>query len=488
MRIVFSIALLLGASLQPALAWDQQPNHYRVKVDADKKRAYIDANVWVQGKELAFFNVSPVPGLKNGQADLVQDLQVQDTQGKPVAVLDKGEGEYEVQGDRRLRVRYAVRLEHDTYQWPAGVEEVSYRTDEGVMATGYALFLAPGEKMLGSTEVHFDLPPGWLARTPWRATAQPHVFVAESRRELLNNALFMGTAQAQTWKAGGIEIQLVAGKRYSADFALFKELIDKQLQSYLSMFGQPPQAQRYLVVLNQGDSGDGGAFSGSFSQFLKGDATLANRPIWGRVVAHELLHFWNGLSMAPQDGREEWFKEGVTDYLTLTTLAHNGLVGRAYLMQWLENLSRGQVIARQVQGVKGSVRDAAKDKHKNWLLVYGGGSVAALAMDVEIRKTTANRQGLPEVMRALYAEFGVAGKTYTLTDIVRVAKQATGTDLGPVLARWVESEQTPPLPSLFADVGLQLEQYMLLEHFLLPMPQAAPGAAARFEAMFGQKP
>ena len=90
--------------------------------------------------------------------------------------------------------------------------------------------------------------------------------------------------------------------------------------------------------------------------------------------------------------------------MRLDAIQHNGLVGRAYLMQWLENLSRGQVIARQVQGIKGTVRDAAKDKHKNWLLVYGGGSVAALAMDVEIRKTTANRQGLPEVMRALYAK------------------------------------------------------------------------------------
>ncbi|MES2316661.1 MAG: hypothetical protein V4631_04135 [Pseudomonadota bacterium] len=64
-------------------------------------------------------------------------------------------------------------------------------------------------------------------------------------------------------------------------------------------------------------------------------------------------------------------------------MARNGLVDHAYLMQWLENLARGQMVARMGLGLNGAVQAAAKDKHKNWLLVYGGGSVAALAMDVD---------------------------------------------------------------------------------------------------------
>jgi aminopeptidase N len=31
--------------------------------------------------------------------------------------------------------------------------------------------------------------------------------------------------------------------------------------------------------------------------------------IWGYVMAHELLHFWNGLTIVPTDWHEEWFKE-----------------------------------------------------------------------------------------------------------------------------------------------------------------------------------
>ena len=114
------------------------------------------------------------------------------------------------------------------------------------------------------------------------------------------------------------------GKRYWPQRAVFKELIERQLASYQALFGKPPLAERYLIVINQDDSGDGGAFAGSFSQFLRGRGERATRPIWGRVVAHELLHFWNGVSMQPTDDRQEWFKEGVTDYLTVMTMARNG--------------------------------------------------------------------------------------------------------------------------------------------------------------------
>ncbi|UUZ53238.1 hypothetical protein LP419_30745 [Massilia sp. H-1] len=79
--------------------------------------------------------------------------------------------------------------------------------------------------------------------------------------------------------------------------AVFKELIERQLASYRSLFGAAPLAKRYLIIINQNQSGDGGAFSASFSQFLRGHGDRATRPIWGRVVAHELLHFWNGVSL-----------------------------------------------------------------------------------------------------------------------------------------------------------------------------------------------
>ena len=479
------LTLLLLLACTHAAAWDGKPNRYHVSIGADTTRARVTADVWVEGRELVLFNVSPSARLKNGQADLLEQIEVRGMDGSRIALKDKGEGEYEIDGDRRVALSYDVRFEHGNYSWPAGAEEVSYRTDEGVMATGYALFLVPGVAMHGKTEVRFTLPPGWQAHTPWRALAEPHTFEAATRRELANNALFLGTARAERIEAGGIALTLVMGKRYWPQRAVFQELIDKQLRSYRAMFGKVPPAARYLVVINQNESGDGGAFSGSFSQFLRGDGDRATRPIWGRVVAHELLHIWNGVALQPADGKEEWFKEGVTDYLTVATMAQNGMVDRAYLMQYLENLGRGQMVARMGLGLKGTVQEAAKDKHKNWLLVYGGGSVAALAMDVELRRASGGKTGLPDVMRALYAEFAQPGKGYALADIVRVAHEVSGHDLGPLLAGIVQSESMPDQRPIFSHIGLQLEQYPLLETFLLKDRNAAPAARRRFTQLFG---
>lgn len=474
-------AVLAALACHGAAASDGQANHYRVRIDAGARHAHVEADVWVGGNLLSVFAVTPTERWKNGQADFFENIAVADMDGHPVAIDNKGEGDFAVQGDRRLRLRYDVRLDQDQYDWPGGTEEVAYHTDEGLAATGYGVFLVPGDTMDGATEVCFALPQGWHALTPWRTGTGQECFVAESRRDLVNNVFFLGTARAESFRSGGIDLTLVMGKRYWPQRAVFRELIDKQLASYLEMFGAPPQAKRYLLLINQGGTGDGGAFSASFSQFLKDDGQLATRALWGRVVAHELLHFWNGLSLTPASDREEWFKEGVTDYLTVATMARNGLVDRDYLVEQLANLPRGQQVARRLMGLKPSVRDAAKDKHRNWLLVYGGGSVAALAMDVELRQAGSS---LPALMRALYAEFGVAHKTFTQEDVIRTARTLAGVELGPVLDPIVARDTPPELAPLFGRIGIRLEQYGMMETYLLRRP-GEKAAQQRFQDIFG---
>ncbi|WP_426339085.1 hypothetical protein ACN9MZ_22400 [Pseudoduganella sp. S-14] len=480
----FCIAAAMLAA-QSAFAFDNQANHYRLSIDKDAKRAHVEADVWVEGRDLALFNCMPIPQLKNGQADLIEKLQVHDMAGNAVVLKDKGEGEYDVDGDRRLRLSYDIRLEHDKYQWPGGNEEVSYHTGEGLMSVGYPLFIVPGEKMLGHTEVTFDLPIGWKANTPWRSTGKPDTFLVESRRELVNNAFFFGTAHAETFKAGGVEMTLVMGKQYWKRRDAFISMIDKQMNSYQKLYGRGPVADRFLIVINQGDSGDGGAFAGSFSQYLKDDGSEVARPVWGKVMAHELAHFWDGHSLVPKNESEEWFKEGVNDYVTVITMARNKLMDRSMLIQQLENLARGQNVARNVQGLTVTVREAVKDKHRNWLLVYGGGTIAGLAMDVELRKASKGKVSLDTLLNEMYKEFGHKGKQYDQADIVRIGKAISGVDLDPLLNNIVATSKAPDLSPLFKEIGLRLEQFGMLETYLLRDPAATVEQKARFSAIFG---
>ncbi|MEF9979616.1 MAG: hypothetical protein RR834_14115 [Thermomonas sp.] len=340
--------------------------------------------------------------------------------------------------------------------------------------------------MQAPIEVDFELPRGWQARTPWTRVGEGARFRVDSRRELISNALFLGTAHAESFDAGGVELTLVLGKRYRKSMPLFVDLLRTQLASYAEMFGGPPLSKRYLVIINEHESGDGGAFASSFSQFIQGDADERNRVIWGYVMAHELLHFWNGLSLVPTDFREEWFKEGVTDYLTIVTLARNGWLDETMLFKRLENVPRRYLIARFAQGLKMSVRDAGKDKQPNRQLVYGGGSLAALALDVALRERSGDKVGLPEFMRVLYAEFGRPGKTYTLPDLERIATNLTGSDFSGFFAQTVGSESYFDIRPSYAALGLRMDSFVE-EMFISREPGATPAQQARFDAVFARR-
>lgn len=488
MRCVsFLFCLLLSLPFSVAAApWDGQPNRYRVSVDEKATFADVDADLWLSTDLLALFNVQDAPGLANGQASLIENLEVTDGAGLPLVVQDLGGGDFKLSASGRIHVRYRVQLKHDQYRWPAGMEEVGYRTDEGVMLTGYALFLADGgDAMQGPISVDFNLPKDWQVQAPWtNSDSDPMHFSVTSRRELLSNALFLGTAQAETMEAGGVQLTLVLGKRYLPSRQRFIDLLRTQLASYADLFGGKPLSSRYLIIVNQHESGDGGAFASSFSLFIQGDADGRNQVIWGYVMAHELLHFWNGLSLVPEDHREEWFKEGATDYLTIMTLARNGLIDETLLFKRLENVPRRYLMARMLQGLEMSVRDAGKDKQPNRQLVYGGGSLAALALDVELRQRSDDRVGLPDLLRTLYAEFARADKRYTLADIARIAGQLTGSDFREFFANAVESGSYFDIRPSYAALGLRMDSFVE-EMFISREPDADATQRKRFAAVFG---
>ena len=482
---MLKMIMLAVASVVISQSAIAQQHQYKVRIDQDRRLALVEASIALEGNTLTLFNTNPLPNHPNGQADFLKNIRVFDSNGNAIKIEDKGEGEYELVGNRSIRLSYELSLEHDQIQWPAGNEEVLYHTNEGLMLSGYTLFLVPGEKMSGETLVEFQLPQNWQSHAALKPFAKKNQFIAKSRRELVNNAYFFGTAGSSKLQAGGLEIELVLGKRYFKQRKIIEDLLQTQLTQYLEIFGAKPQAERYLIIINQGDSGDGGAFSGSFSQFLRGDAELRTRHIWGRVLAHELLHFWNGLSLIPESDKDEWFKEGVTDYLTIKTMAQNGLISRQYLQQWLENLSRGQLVARRAQNIQGTVQEAAQNKHQNWLLVYGGGSIAGFAIDVELRKRSSNKLGIEDLMKALYKNFAAKRKPFNLEDVVTTANQLSSSDLAPLFRNLVQSKTPVDLAPVFNDVGMQLEQYLLLEHHLLAKPNMKSEEKERFKAMFG---
>ncbi|MFO1495451.1 MAG: hypothetical protein U1F26_12440 [Lysobacterales bacterium] len=461
-----------------------ETDDYRVRIDAKLRYAEVRASLCLHSDTLSMFDVEPVPGLPNGHFDLVEDLQIRDAHGSVLDAQNLGSGDLRVAGDQRITLQYRVRLEHARYTWPAGLEEVAYHTDEGLLIGGSRLFFVDGEvPSQQPIRVRFELPRGWQAHTPWPGAAQPMQFLPESRRDLLNNVVFLGTAHAQTFEADGIRIELVLGQRYRAQAARFIEILRTQLHSYTELFQGPPRTRRYLIVINEGASGDGGAFAGSFSQYIAGDADRLNEVNWAHTLAHELLHFWNGLSLVPADPREEWFKEGVTDYLTIATMARNGLIDQTLLMKRLENLARRYRMARMLQGTHLSLRAAGADKQRQRMLIYGGGALVALALDARLREVSEDRLSLASLMAAMHQAYGQTGQPYTLADIERLARTLSGVDFHDFFAASVDSTDELDLRASLRSLGLRLDSFMD-EAYIAPDPAADPAAQRRFREVF----
>ena len=130
------------------------------------------------------------------------------------------------------------------------------------------------------------------------------------------------------------------------------------------------------------------------------------------------------------------------------------------------------------------MRDAGKDKKPNRQLVYGGGSLAALALDVALRERSGEKVGLPDFMRALHAEFGKPGKTYALQDLERIAGQLTGSDFSGFFAAAVGSESYFDIRPSYMALGLRMDSFVE-EMFISREPGATPAQQVRFTSVFG---
>lgn len=489
--------LLAGFSLlfvSHAVAATTQTEAPQIKVKVTPELVEVDARYQLHGKTLALFNVIGAVDLPAGQTAFIKDLTVQDQQGKALPVTTTPDGDWILQqgGDQPVRVRYKVQTGHGAYQWPAGVEEIAYKTPEGLFFTGYALFVVPADKMDPDIQVELDLPKGWLAHTPWLKTAD-NTFNASTRRELLSNAMFFGTAHHEQIRHGDYRLDLVLGAPYAKDSSKFTALLQGMLQQASTMFDSTPDRKQYLIIVNEGFA-DGGAFEGSFSQLIKGPATDANRLVWGNMMAHELLHFWNGLSMVPASNDEEWFKEGFTDYLTAVLLHRAGAFDEAWMLKRFETMYSRYAIGRYYQRSQASIQQAGHDKQPLRTLVYGGGALVAMAIEAEMRDATQGQKGVPDLMRSLYSEFGrravaeaggQAAKGYTSADILRHIKQQSGVDMTAFFQRYVSGSEFLDITPYLARLGLTLSHF--IEEADIRRTANADAAASRnFQQAYGR--
>ncbi|MGV3538877.1 MAG: M61 family metallopeptidase, partial [Rufibacter sp.] len=165
------------------------------------------------------------------------------------------------------------------------------------------------------------------------------------------------------------------------------------------------------------------------------------------VSCHELFHTWNIKQIRPKEmlpydfTRENYFRtgyvaEGVTTYYGDYLLARSGVFTTDQYFQELTTTIKRHTVDQGEQNL--SVADSGFD---TWLdgykagipdrkvSIYHKGCIAALVLDLEIRRATQNARSLDDVMRRMWQEFGQKGIGYAEEDYQRLAEEVAGISL-----------------------------------------------------------
>jgi predicted metalloprotease with PDZ domain len=396
--------------LSAELEADSNPpsGRYTITMNADDKRLVrIAAKVRTGGDQLLMYpeGASHMP---EGWASYIRNLAAVDSQGRPVALERSGPGAWRVPErlkSQEIGLTYEVMLHHDAGKsWPFGWDEAAYVKGDAAFFTGKAVFITALD--MKDVRVDFDIPKEWKLVTPWRPGCETRSYRAKDAIELTESAHFTGEFHTRSVTAAGATVQIGLGNTLAQSAPLVERVLEGSLSTAARMLGPVPD-QTFVVIADiEPKYAGGGTFVRSVSMLFQEPPTAANQDEWGHIVTHELLHLWLGGAIQPAAEQEYWLTEGFTDYLS--NLVELGSLLITEDRFWERVREHHDKYLKQAG--KASLRDAGLQKGAYYDLVYSGGFLAALALDVEMRRRSGLRQGLPDLVRAMNQEFGGRGR------------------------------------------------------------------------------
>ena len=431
-----SAALILVLFAHTGFAASEDSADYRVTFSAETPRiAHVEAEITLSEQSLRMASWGH-PYLPLGWATFVHEFRVTDSDGQAVTVSPGGGdtwGAWQVDAPdgTRLHLSYDVHFDQDQYDWndAGGQDSRPSLTNGALFLVTKALFIySPGVE---SAQVQIGKPDNWSVSSPWPAVAgQKDRFQVDSWIGLVNNALVVGEHHQRVIRDGAMTIVLALDSALSESVATFEETFRKQLDAYRRIFQGTPDT-RYLVTIRSADEDDGESFENSFNQVITPGRIDQRAIVWANTMGHELFHYWNGnhVLVGKEKSDVEWFGEGFTEYYASLTLFRTGLIDESLYFSKLERyLARHFITTRMWPVETPSLVAAGREKHRNWLRIYGGGATMALALDIEVRAATNGDRGLDDVMLALKDKFGVPGARYTVEDILAAVNSVSGRD------------------------------------------------------------
>lgn len=504
-RAALALAMLLALAASPARvdAQNLTPITYRVRVpQPDTQYAHVEAVVPTSGRatiELMMPVWSPGYYRVEDYAARVDNVVARGPGGEPLAIEKSRSNRWRVTTGGHASIRLTYRLLSD--QRTVTTNEVT--KDYGVF-NGAAAFMTLVETVQRPHEVQFDLPAGWtrvmtgLDAVPGEGAPR---FRAADYETLVDSPILAGNLGVREFIVDGKPHYVVsAGNTAGWDGDAAAKALETYVQETHRFWGFLPY-ERYLFLLVFREGGGGLEHKNSTL------CTVAARPGPGPwpslgLLAHEHFHLYNAkrlrpVELGPFDFEKPpttgtlWIAEGVTSYYSTLLMTRAGLRTEAEYFASLSSLigNLENAPGRRLQSVEQSSLDVWNNSNSgvnpsaSTVSYYNKGNVMGLLLDARIRRATAGRAGLDDVMRLAYRRYS-GERGYTTDEFRQTAEEVAGVDLREWFRRAVSSTEDLDYNDLLEWFGLRFTtgEGITGRWKLEPRPDATDEQRARVRA------
>jgi predicted metalloprotease with PDZ domain len=409
-------------------------------------------------------------------AGRVHGVSVADAAGKALRWTKVKKNTWRVTPGKRggLTFRYRVfALEVDV--------DKSYLDDQRATINGASVYMYIAGRKDETLQVSFRRPAGWktleTGLTP--VSGRNGTYQAASFDELVDCPVMMGNHQVETFSVDGVPHRVVIVGTGNFELSALIHDTKRIVEEGKRLFRGLPY-KHYTFFMEMSPDGYGGLEHRNSTHMIF--------PRWGfsprkeyvvalGLISHEFFHTWNVKRLRPQQlgpfdyDREVytpllWFAEGFTSYYDLCLLLRAGCISaREYLDEIGRELRRLFMSpGRALQSLEESSHDSwikfcrpTPDSQNTTISYYNKGCLLALALDLEIRKLTASKKTLDDVMRELYQSHFVSQDQGLLGEDVEAAcEKVAGKSLAPLFDRIVRGKAEVDWNSYLRHAGLEI--------------------------------
>lgn len=304
------------------------------------------------------------------------------------------------------------------------------------------------------------------------------VYSSVNYDEFADSPIAIGNFESSTYETAGVPHKIIMIGEGSYDLDKFTADVKKITDWQAEMMGEHP-SDRYIHFIYNVDQGGGGLEHANCHTSMINRWSYTNKGRYRSflgLVAHEYFHLWNvkrirPIELGPFDYSKEvytdllWVAEGITSYYDDLTLYKLGFYSeKEYLNILASNITRYEnTPGKDVMSLAHSSRLAwvksympTEESNNMTVSYYNKGMVAALLLDLEIRKR--GKKSLDDVMKELYATYyKKQGRGFTAEEFEECVNKVAGEDLSDWFDKVVYSTSSLDY-SVFDSFGISLKQ------------------------------